>query len=329
MVKNTHRIAFWPVHGWLPVPPRRPLHTSGGRRPTVAILDTGVAEHHWFDDAVVRVGSGDGADLKRHGTFVAGIVRQYAPDAQILSIELAQDGDGKVKDGEISEGLRWLRDRATTKVRFVDVVCLAVGYRKPYAGDDKHHTDEIGKICRELGERGVLLVTSAGNLVQNDAPPSSAATVDPVYPAALADPDTEFPIVAVGATDADGNLTNFNIPDAPWVTRKWVGENVVSAFPALPGAVSVPATFDPIAVPPDPSSEVDLVVDYEKFDLEGVGFTSGFAVGSGTSFAAAGFAGRVAQAMLDNAGHSGLTDVDPAAARTRVRMAMAAAGGHV
>lgn len=103
--------------------PRRDVPTPGGRRPVVAILDTGCyAEHPWFrddrnvanadKDPVVRtrvrlgrqaigyqgaasdpelygdlIGPFDGEidRIAGHGTFIAGLVHQACPDATILS----------------------------------------------------------------------------------------------------------------------------------------------------------------------------------------------------------------------------------------------------
>src|SRR5712691_2534848 len=68
-----------------------------GRPTTVAVLDSGVSRHWYLADRLTPVGgpsAGDewwdlsGRELPRdtgHGTAVAGLVRQFAPRAAILS----------------------------------------------------------------------------------------------------------------------------------------------------------------------------------------------------------------------------------------------------
>jgi hypothetical protein len=293
------------------------------------VLDTGVADHRWFDaDAAdpicIRASTpdADGRDAAsnshQHGTFVAGVIRQAAPDARILSVELRQDKHGKPLAGEICAGLQWLLDRPPTpEVPFVDVVCLAVGYR--HAPDaNEHHADRIKAILCKFEERGVLLVCAAGNRPEADRTDHDVE----VYPAALADTQTEFPIVAVRATTLDGRPADFNV-EGGWATREWVGDAVVSAFP------KVTADRVWIFAGPGEVSDVDEVARLPEGDRAAMTFASGYAVGRGSSFAAAGFAGRVAQAMLDEAGPGGLADLDPAAAKKRVIKAMATAGGKV
>ena len=93
-------------------PFRVPNAQVRGRRPVVAILDTGCGQHEWFDGGVVKrsvtldgfaigrtgaatdpevhddlVGPFDGSvdRIAGHGTFIAGLVHQACPDATILA----------------------------------------------------------------------------------------------------------------------------------------------------------------------------------------------------------------------------------------------------
>ena len=94
-----------------------------GRRPVVAVLDTGCGDHPWLpDDIVTRYPDARGRGHRRrqpahrpraaraispgpstarstsssgHGTFIAGIVRQVCPEADIISIRVADSqGNG-------------------------------------------------------------------------------------------------------------------------------------------------------------------------------------------------------------------------------------------
>ena len=91
-----------------------------GRRPVVAVLDTGCGEHDWFADGVtthVRVARVRRAEVddpstdpertgdvvgpldgtldthSGHGTFIAGLIRQICPEADILALRvMSSDG---------------------------------------------------------------------------------------------------------------------------------------------------------------------------------------------------------------------------------------------
>jgi subtilisin family serine protease len=336
-LKAPHGFALYPEQAAQPTPERHPIESvPGGRRPTVAVVDTGIADHEWFrsavaDDPIVVDGTTQGWSGPRpqvtdarytwHGTFVAGLVRQMAPDARILSVQLTREaGDnGGVADGQILEALRWLSDRtaADPVPDFVDVICLAIGYREDPPTD---YTKEVENVIRGLCGRGVLVVTAAGNrtpplgipgraeMAGKDQPPDDR----PVFPAALAasNPVDGLPIVAVGATKLDGSRAPFS-PDEPWVTHREIGCDVISTVPIV----------DPL-VDPWWSDLIAKVTDDERVES----FSRGFAHGSGTSFAAAVFAGRLAGAMLDDSGAAtGLADTGRAAAIERAKRALAAA----
>ena len=108
--------------------------TGTGRRPVVAVLDTGCGEHPWFEHGVVRdvvrevngqvvhagetdpdtdpeltgdiVGPMDGAldTHAGHGTFIAGLVRQICPQADIWAIRV-MCSDGVVEEGDLIRAL--------------------------------------------------------------------------------------------------------------------------------------------------------------------------------------------------------------------------------
>src|SRR5690606_10249806 len=100
---------------WIGPAPRRGPDPRRGRRVVVAVLDTGCGVHAWLPDTVVTtrvtldgvpIGLTGDDDPERypdlygqldgeidavagHGTFIAGIIRQTAPDADILAIRVA------------------------------------------------------------------------------------------------------------------------------------------------------------------------------------------------------------------------------------------------
>ncbi len=317
-----------------PAPPWRPLpHVPGGRRPVVAMLDSGVSAHGWLaasDHArhgdrfcvdAQRLGfvpagpplppRGDGDTSPPdgrldthagHGTFIAGLIRQAAPDAQVLSLH-AMRGDGVLDESTVNSALKWLLERVRragdAPGLFVDIICLSFGYYEQQPSDNRS-TAELRCLLGELGDLGVRVVASAGNH-GNEAPVLPAAFADEKYKSAGTAPATQ--LVSVGALNPDGSraaYSNFG----RWV-REWVvGTALMSTIPAFGVAHGKkPATeFDP----------ANLV--------------GGFARWGGTSFAAAVFAGRLAQALVDDAERNGtsMRDVSPRAAHQRATRALAA-----
>jgi subtilisin family serine protease len=128
----------------------------------------------------------------------------------------------------------------------------------------------------------VSVVASAGN----------DATSRPSYPAAFAPVGglgtdrTTVPLVAVGALNPDGTVALFS-NDGEWVRFWRPGVSLIS---------TMPTTFDG-------SAEATSVLVGERGEiragLDPDDFTAGFAVWSGTSFAAPVLAGQVAAGLLD------------------------------
>lgn len=278
----------------------------------VALLDTGCAPHYWLT-GVVRtdvkldghaigytgadsnpelngdlVGPFDG-EIDRvagHGTFLAGLVHQACPDADILAWRgVPSDGPLVESDwitslAQIAELAR--RHRAGEKGGHpIDVLSLSMGYYHENPADDLLDPILLA-IIDELSRNGTLVVCSAGN----------DATDRPSYPAAFApwnngggprkaSKDT-LPVVSVGAMNpnrTDALFTNAG----PWVRAYAPGASVMSTVPPFVGG------REPLA-----RMSVDGRVR-ESIDLDD--FTSGFAVWSGTSFAAPVMAGALAKAM--------------------------------
>lgn len=137
-----------------------------------------------------------------HGTFIAGIVRQICPDAEIYSAGvLSSFGDGDV-DGVI-RGLRRILDEIDDPV---DVVVMSFGTNLI---DDAPGFFGI-ELMRLLGD--AIGVAAAGN----------QSTCRPYFPAALPD------VIAVGGLSADGKawFTNFG----GWVDACAPAVDVVSTF---------------------------------------------------------------------------------------------------
>jgi subtilisin family serine protease len=322
---------------WLGAPPaRRDDGAMTCRRPVVAVLDTGVGDHPWFKIGVERNAEFNGSRIGMaenlfdaealgrrddplggtldpdtgHGTFIAGLIRQLCPDANILSVRVMHS-DGVVPEDVLLEALTLLALRQKTAQRnndpdsIIDIVSLSLGYYHEHP-DEKRLDSPLRHVIRELGELGVIVVAAAGN----------DATNRPMYPAAFAprrdDPSVDAgcpPLIAVGALNPNGSTALFSNA-GPWVTTRCPGASLISTFPT---AVDGPAQ-------PDYRLEDGELREGPDQD----DFAAGFAVWSGTSFAAPVFAGKLAASMV--AGTCG--DLDTLDATTSVQRAWSAIEQH-
>lgn len=309
---------YWPGSGGRQVasyvgsPPQRVEALSKkGRRPVVAVLDTGCGTHEWLPDDVVtryptvekRVigvaepttdpevfgdvsGPFDGEidHSSGHGTFIAGIIRQVCPEADIIAIRVA-DSQGTVLESEFMLAVRslvkWIALPESKGGRQVDVVNLSLGYYHE-TPDDEWFDRTLSELLVALRKRGCAVVCSAGN----------DATDRPSFPAALwrwssadflvEDPPRAAPHVSVGALNPNGTMALFSNM-GPWVHVFAPGAAVLSAHPRFDGGVQ-------------PGSRDDRDgVRRETIDPDDFG--GGFALWSGTSFAAPHVAGMLARSV--------------------------------
>jgi len=298
-----------------------------GRRPVVAILDTGCfADHFWFDRGdqgrVVTtdlkldhheightdeatdpelhgdlVGPFDGSvdRVAGHGTFISGLVHQACPDAEIVSWR------GILSDGPLveSDWITTLAQIAELNRRYrqgehggypIDVLSLSMGYYHENEADELLDPILL-KILKELGRYGTIVVCSAGN----------DSTDRPCYPAAFSpwksgkgpvQPHKDLlPVVSVGARNpnrTDALFTNAG----DWVRSYVPAASVMSTMPPFQGGL------EPLA-----RTKIDgrLRESIDPDDYRG-----GFAVWSGTSFAAPTVAGALAAVLSKD-----LLDEDP------------------
>jgi subtilisin family serine protease len=297
---------------WVGEPPtERYAANTTVRRPLVALLDCGVVKHPWLDDHVEhnpevlgqRLGLpvvpsdlsgmaniliGDLQPDAGHGTFIAGLIRQACPDAKILSVKVF-GGDGVVPEGQLLRSLQLLALRQALAIQPdsslapVDVVSMSIGYYHEQPEDASFDLLLLGPI-EMLGSLGATVVVSAGN----------DATVRPMYPAAFtpykngrvqAEHDV-LPVIAVGATNPNRSVALFS-NEGPWVRAWRPGAALVSSYPQ---------TFDASG---QPVAELITATGEWRSTLDPDDYSAGFAVWSGTSFAAPILAGQIAAELLD------------------------------
>jgi Subtilase family len=312
-----------------------------GRRPVVAVLDTGVRTHEWLDVGVNPNGgyttsptgfvdwdpkiqdrireeserAREKGDKRRqvirnawdapitdnpligelneafgHGTFIAGIVRQVAPEARVLAVRVMHSDD-VLYEGDIICALRHLakriaRARPDDLVAQVDVLSLSFGYFSESA-HDKVVTSGLWQAIKVLLSLGVVVVAAAGNY----------ATSRKFYPAAFAlepVPADQVPVISVGALNPIGTKAVFS-NDGHWVTAWAVGACVVSTYPMDADASRTPELRIPVNRMPSgqwpPGREA----------LDPNDYSAGFALWSGTSFSAPYAAALIARSLLKGA----------------------------
>lgn len=200
--------------------PWRPSAQPGGQV-RVAILDTGISPHPWWRDSPWYAAcSPDQQEIvdsdhdgmldheAGHGTFIAGLVLQRAPDAHLL-IERILRSDGYCDEALLIHGLGRLARRTIALGRPVHVINLSLG---GYTLSDAPSP----LLTRALGRfgRGTVTVACAGN---NNSERE-------FWPGSLKD------VVAVGALDTSGacrcSFSNYGW----WVDACTVGEHVTSTF---------------------------------------------------------------------------------------------------
>lgn len=305
---------------YLGAPPAR-RDTLDTRRPVVAILDTGAGEHPWWDglpdtsimtrgvylDGVPAgiidpetdperygdlLGPLDGVldSHSGHGTFIAGLIRQLCPDANLLAIRVMAS-DGIVDEDDLIWALTVLHERLLRTRSgqiddgHVDVIVLSLGYYHEATLDAASDATILSDLIKALGSLGVIVVAAAGN----------DATLRPMYPAAFTPHENGLvpldadvvPLVSVGSRNPDESIALFS-NSGPWVTEWDAGAAVVSTFPV---------TFNGGA-----RASAEIMDEYAqrlRRTIDPDGYSGGFGTWSGTSFAAPVLAGRLAQALID------------------------------
>jgi hypothetical protein len=235
-LKTGHGTVFWtqvPAADMPPAPPWPPASAP----PVVVVLDSGVKPHTWLPqdadpafcvepDVDASFGlplcdtapaTGEFHGYWGHATFLAGLIRLTAPDAQVISVKLMSD-DGTLSDDDLASALDWLT-QYTADGHVVDVVLMAFG-RPKEPGED--NPASLVRQLGDLGCQGVTIVASAGN----------AGVDTETIPACLA-ADPGSPVISVGAGTSAENREQYS-NYGPWV-REWRIGTVTSLMPLTRG----------------------------------------------------------------------------------------------
>jgi subtilisin family serine protease len=226
---------------WTPIEqyeaPRRPRWQPPPGPPVVVVLDSGVREHKWLprtsnppfcsfpipdpstDLPVPDLAPENGkfGAYWGHATFLAGLIRMTAPDAQVVSLRL-MGNDGKLDSGHVVTALQWLHDKYIDPQHRVDVVLMAFGRPKKRG---ESNPVMLQYWINALDSMGVQFVASAGN---NNSKRKT-------FPACLEN------VVSVGAGTSEKDREHYS-NYGRWV-RQWCPGTHVSLMPLTrpgPGA---------------------------------------------------------------------------------------------
>jgi serine protease AprX len=243
----------------------------------VAVIDTGIADVAALADRIVPVPAAGGGtarcvnfsdeagcdDSYGHGTFVAGLVHDVAPEAGLVSVKLSgRDGTSSVS--RLLKALAWV---ITFKDELdIEVVNLSLRTYSPLS----YRVDPVNFAVQRAWASGLTVVVSAGN--QGPADGSIAKPADDPW------------VITVGSTDDQGTIA--------------LGDDVVSSFsargPSIPDGVAKPDVVAPgrsLVSLRSPGSEADLrypnVIDADRRRGSGTSFSAPLVSGAAAVLAAA------------------------------------------
>jgi hypothetical protein len=204
-------------NAWVPELIQAPAawETTKGKGITVAVIDTGIGEHPFFEDKDILDGysifdTEDGTgwhDTHGHGSAVAAGVLLAAPEATIMPVQLDAGGGGfggALGSNEF-EAIRWAVDNGADVLVTPWVV----------TGADSVFTGEYLETLQYVIDKGAIIVAGAGN--------DPAEEVG--YPARIPG------VVAVTGTDSSGSV---------WYDNSTTGPEVVLSAPADVMTVPMP-----------------------------------------------------------------------------------------
>ncbi|KFY22519.1 hypothetical protein V493_06531 [Pseudogymnoascus sp. VKM F-4281 (FW-2241)] len=232
---------------------------SNRDRIKIAILDTGICQPHPFFDEIRqdRIAAcksfldetkQDTYDTHGHGTHIAGIIMQLAPNADLYIGRVVEGDEMSLSDADrISKGIIWAISQN------VDIISLSLGFNSPQ--------DQITEAIKEANNRDILIFASASNHGANKINPISFPARD------------QNRVFCIHATDAFGvNLTSSPPLQPDRANFTVIGDGIKSAW-TLPAGMkrkSGTSFSTPIA-----AAIAALVLEYVNQSSEGCSSAEG------------------------------------------------------
>jgi hypothetical protein len=326
-----------PVQMLMPAPLRRPVSELPlGRRPVIAVIDTGIGEHPWLPvgdpttDPVVEVSEEFQAWMRSNeevlvmttGAAIVPLVdhREVRNELQpLLGLTDSHSGHGTFVSGLVLQNcpdarilsLRMLHSDGYSTEGTLLLALEWLRKRAEKAASTGDPDVALDVVSLSLGfypetadpdklplvQAAIKRLTDLGVLVVAAA--GNDATTRSFLPAAYG--QTNQLVAAVGALNASGRTVAAFSNAGPWIGRWTPGNALVSTVPIWQGATGpmlapTEAGFDPVA---RTSPDVD--------DL-----TTGFAMWAGTSFATPVVAGKIGSVLVENASVARMSPADRA-----------------
>ena len=188
--------------------------TAGNSQILVAVLDTGIDQHH--EDLCGKIvadvnftSSQTMKDVLGHGTHVAGIIAAsrnndlgiagLAPESSLLNVKVAND-KGQSNISAVAEGIIWAVDKGAS------VINMSIALEE--------YSSQLEDAVRYAWSRGAVIIAAAGN----------SGSKLPVYPAFFEN------CIAVTALRQDGTLAPLS-NHGDWVDIAAPGLNIYSTLP--------------------------------------------------------------------------------------------------
>ena len=176
--------------------PRRKYTSYDGSGYSVAIIDSGYDRLHDNRsmiadyDFVSNDGNANSNSIKSHGGKVASVVREYAPDVNIIHLRVLDESSGRGSPWDIEDAMQWC---ITNAVRY-NITCVNMSL----GGDNIGISNQTGIFTNEINtlySMGIATVIAAGNQGRYGVP-------SPAKDSANA--------IVVGSVDARGFLSSFS-----------------------------------------------------------------------------------------------------------------------
>lgn len=173
---------------------------SRGEGVIIAVLDTGAnLDHELLKPSIIggrnftedyQQDEKNYEDNNGHGTHVAGIIAQTAPEAKLLILKV-MSGTGLGSYENLIEGINYALNWRGPNNEMVKVLCMSLG--------GPHPNERLHSVIKKAVERNISVVVAAGN--KGDG---QDITTETDYPGSYNE------VIQVGAIDSKFQLANFS-----------------------------------------------------------------------------------------------------------------------